>query len=117
MSTGTELLTGTTLRKIRAGTNITVATVDGDISIAASSSGGVSQTQVDNSITSALTSYTLSRDINSAVAHKNDLLASAGGTGNAILSSNIIKRLDFDGDFTITDANNKIAVSLSTPLS
>jgi len=116
-STGTELLTGgSTLRKLRAGTGVSLALIDGDVTIS-SSGGGVNQSQVDTSIATALTSYSLTSDINTALALKNDVLTSPSGTGNAILASNTIKRLDFDASFSVTDANNKISVSLSTPLS
>ena len=56
-STGEELLTGTTLRKIRAGTNITLSLVDGDQSIA--STGGVTASDVATSIAAAVSAYTL----------------------------------------------------------
>ena len=51
------------------------------------------------------------------MASKQDNLSSASGTGNAILASNIIKRIDFDRDFVISDNGSKITVSLSSALS
>jgi hypothetical protein len=118
-SAGTELLTGTTLRKIRAGSNISLATVDGDISISASSAGGVTQTQVDSSIATALTSYTLTSDINSALAQKQDTLVSGVSTGDFLFdaSTNTVKKIDFTADFQTSNTGAKLSVALSTPLS
>ena len=114
-STGEELLTGTTLRKIRAGTNVTLSLVDGDLNIA--STGGVSASDVATSIAAAVSAYTLTSTLTTQLAAKQDNLTSAGGTGNAILDSNVIKRIDFDGDFAISDNGSKITVSLSSALS
>jgi hypothetical protein len=114
-STGEQLLTGTTLRKIRAGSNITLSLVDGDLSI--SSSGGVTASDVATSIAAAVSAYTLTSTLTTQLAAKQDVLSSAGGTGNAILASNVIKRIDFDGDFAISDNGSKISVSLQSALS
>ena len=114
-STGEQLLTGTTLRKIRAGSNVSLSLVDGDLSI--SSTGGVTASDVATSIAAAVSAYTLTSTLTTQLAAKQDLLSSAGGTGNAILASNVIKRIDFDGDFAISDNGSKITVSLSSALS
>ena len=60
----TELFTSNTLRRLRAGSNITLSIVDGDVSIASTASGGVPQSQVDNSISTALTDYSTTTSIN-----------------------------------------------------
>ena len=114
-STGTELMTGSTLRKIRAGTNVTLSLVDGDLSIA--STGGVTAFDVATSIAAAVSAYTLTTTLTTQLAAKQNNLTSAGGTGNAILAGSTIKRVDFDASFSVTDANDKISVSMSTPLS
>ena len=45
----TDLLTSNTLRRLRAGSNITLSLVDGDVRIA-STGGGITQSEVDSSI-------------------------------------------------------------------
>ena len=114
-STGEQLLTGSTLRKIRAGSNVSLALVDGDLSI--SSTGGVTASDVATSIAAAVSAYTLTSTLTTQLAAKQDLLSSAGGTGNAILASNMVKRIDFDGDFAISDNGSIITVSLTSALS
>ena len=114
-SSGTELLTGTTLRKVRAGSNVFVSLVDGELSI--SSTGGVTASDVATSIAAAASAYTLTSTLTAQLAAKQDNLTSASGTGNAILNANVIKRIDFDGDFAVSDNGSKITVSLRSALS
>ena len=114
-STGEALLTGSTLRKLRAGSNVSLSLVDGDLSVA--STGGVTASDVATSIAAAVSAYTLTTTLTTQLAAKQDLLSSASGTGNAILASNVIKRIDFDGDFAISDNGSKITVSLTSALS
>ena len=68
-STGTELLSGSTLRKIRAGTGVSLALVDGDLSISSSASG-VSASDVATSIAAAVSAYTLTSSLTSMLASK-----------------------------------------------
>ena len=114
-STGEALLTSNTLRKIRAGSNVSLALVDGDVSI--SSTGGVTASDVATSIAAAVSAYTLTSTLTTQLGAKQNLLSSPGGTGTAILDGSTIKRVDYDASFSVTDANDKISVSLSTPLS
>ena len=67
----------------------------------------------------ALTSYTLTSDINSALALKQATIASGVSTGDALFdaSTSTIKKIVFDADFTTSVTAAKASVSLSTPLS
>ena len=78
--TGEEILTGSTIRRIRGSGDVTVSLVDGNISINASA---VSAADVATAIAGAVSAYTLTSSLTTLLAAKQPSLASATGGGNS----------------------------------
>ena len=74
--TGEEILTGSTIRRIRGSGDVTVSLVDGNISIGVSA---VSAADVATAIAGAVSAYTLSSTLGTLLAAKQATLSSATG--------------------------------------
>ena len=93
--TGEDILTGSTIRRIRATGDATVSLVDGNISIGVSA---VSAADVAASIAAAVSAYTLTSALTPLLNAKQATLSSASGSGIALLDSTTIRRIDSTGD-------------------
>ena len=93
--TGKEILTGSTIRRIRGSGDVTVSLVDGNISINASA---VSAADVATAIAGAVSAYTLTSALTSLLAAKQATLSSASGGGIPVLDGTSVRRIDSTGD-------------------
>ena len=93
--TGEEILTGSTIRRIRATGDATVSLVDGNISIGVSA---VSAADVATAIAGAVSAYTLTSSLVGLLAAKNGTLSSASGGGIPVLDGTTVRRIDSTGD-------------------
>ena len=92
---GEEILTGSTIRRIRATGDATVSLVDGNISIGVSA---VSAADVATAIAGAVSAYTLTSALTPLLAGKQATLSSATGSGTPILDGSTVRRLSTAGD-------------------
>ena len=86
--------------------------MDGDVSIASSASGGVTQAQVDSLIPTASTDYSTTTSINTLVSNKLDNLIVASVTGTSLLNSTTLKRLNVTSEFTVTESAQVVDIGI-----
>ena len=96
--TGEEILTGSTIRRIRATGDATVSLVDGNVSINVSA---VNAADVAASISAAVSAYTLTSALTPLLNAKQATLTSASGTGIPLLVGTTVRRLSTAGDETV----------------
>ena len=109
--TGEEILTGSTIRRIRATGDATVSLVDGNISIGVSA---VSAADVAASIAAAVSAYTLTSALTPLLNAKQATLTSASGSGIALLDTTTIRRIDSTGDSILQLSESGGVITLTT---
>ena len=112
-STSEALLSGNALRKIRASTGVSLALVDGYLSI--SSIGGVTASDVATSIAAAVSAYTLTSTLTTQLAAKQGILSvSANGAGSPWIdiASKVIRKISVTGNLSLSTVSKSMGLQI-----